>query len=128
MIIDLPTKRNLSDSRVTNIYKSFTHKMAAKTSWHRYGTKLRHCHSMYTSALLATALSVRFPGLFTDTHYRKLSLLVIVTVFTSRLKSRAFQFAIRIDSIRYANRFESIRFVKNRPFDSLVVMQLFLLI
>jgi len=25
---------------------------------------------------------------------------------------RAFQFAIRIDSIRYANRFESIRFVK----------------
>jgi len=58
MIIDLPTKRNLSDSRVTNIYKSFTHKMAAKTSWHRYGTKLRHCHSMYTSELLATALSV----------------------------------------------------------------------
>ena len=30
----------------------------------------------------------------------------------------------RFDSIRYANRFESIRFVKkNRPFDSLVVMQ-----
>jgi len=26
--------------------------------------------------------------------------------------ARAFQFAIRIDSIRYANRFESIRFVK----------------
>jgi len=22
--------------------------MAAKTSWHRYGTKLRHCRSMYT--------------------------------------------------------------------------------
>ena len=22
------------------------HKMAAKTSWHRYGTKLRHCHAM----------------------------------------------------------------------------------
>ena len=38
--------------------------------------------------------------------------------------SRAFQFAIRIDSIRYANRFESIRFVKNQPSDSLVVMQL----
>ena len=31
-----------------NIYESFTHKMAAKTSWHRYGTKLRHCHSMYS--------------------------------------------------------------------------------
>jgi len=37
----------LCDSRVTNISKSFTHKMAAKTSWHRYGTKLRHCHPMY---------------------------------------------------------------------------------
>jgi len=23
--------------------------MAAKTSWHRYGTKLRHCHPMYTN-------------------------------------------------------------------------------
>ena len=22
-----------------------THKTAAKTSWHRYGTKLRHCYS-----------------------------------------------------------------------------------
>jgi len=37
--------------------------------------------------------------------------------------TRAFQFAIRIDSIRYANRFESIRFVNNRPFESLVVVQ-----
>ena len=25
----------------------FTYKMAAKASWHRYGTKLRHCHPMY---------------------------------------------------------------------------------
>jgi len=33
---------------------------------------------------------------------------------------------MRIYSIRYANRFESIRLVKNRPFDSLVVMQFFL--
>jgi len=40
-------KANLSDSRVTNISRSFTQKMAAKTSWHRYGTKLRHCHPMY---------------------------------------------------------------------------------
>jgi len=37
--------------------------------------------------------------------------------------TRAFQFAIRIDSSC-----ESIRFVKNRPFASLVVMQFFLLI
>ena len=25
--------------------------MAAKTSWHRYGTKLRHCHPMYIARL-----------------------------------------------------------------------------
>jgi len=29
---------------VTNIYQSFTYKMAAKINWHRYGTKVRHCH------------------------------------------------------------------------------------
>jgi len=33
--------------RVTNIQKSFTHKMAAETSWHRYITKFRHCHPVY---------------------------------------------------------------------------------
>ena len=32
---------------VTNISESFTHKIAAKTSWHRYETKLRHCQPMY---------------------------------------------------------------------------------
>ena len=32
---------------VTNISKSFTYKMAAEVNWHRYGTNLRHCHSMY---------------------------------------------------------------------------------
>ena len=26
--------------------------MAAKTSWHRYETKLRHCHPVYTLRLL----------------------------------------------------------------------------
>ena len=31
-------------SRVTNIYKSFTYNMTAKTSRRRYETKLRHCH------------------------------------------------------------------------------------
>ena len=40
-------KAYLSDNRVTNISKSFTHKMAVKTSWHRYGTKLSHCRPMY---------------------------------------------------------------------------------
>ena len=45
-----------------------------------------------------------------------------------RLAGRAFQFAIRIDSIRFVMRIDSNRFVckKNRPFDSLVVMQFFL--
>ena len=31
---------------------------------------------------------------------------------SAKWEIRAFQFAIRIDSIRYANRFESVRFVK----------------
>jgi len=39
MMTDLPIT-------VTNIYQSFTYKMAAKINWHRYGTKL-HCHPMY---------------------------------------------------------------------------------
>jgi len=28
--------------------------MAAKTSWHRYGTKLRHCDPMYMPMTVAT--------------------------------------------------------------------------
>ena len=37
------------NNRVTNISKSLTYKMATtKTNWHRYGTKLRHCHPMYS--------------------------------------------------------------------------------
>jgi len=46
-----------------------------------------------------------------------------VACVAAALNARAFRFAIRIDSIRYANQFKSIRFVKNRPFDSLVFMQ-----
>jgi len=44
-------KAYLSDILVRNIYESFTHKMAAKTSWHRYGTKLRHYHPMYSDRI-----------------------------------------------------------------------------
>ena len=33
---------------MADISRSFTYKMAAKTNWHRYGTKLRHCHPMYS--------------------------------------------------------------------------------
>jgi len=42
----LTNKAYLSGTTVRSIYESFTHKMAAKASWHRYGTKLHHCHPM----------------------------------------------------------------------------------
>ena len=35
---------NKSHVTVTCISESLTHKMAAKTDWHRYGIKIRHCH------------------------------------------------------------------------------------
>jgi len=63
VIINLPKKAYLhvSDNTMTNISKSFTHKMAAKTSWHRYGTKLCHCHPVYTGRTRSTLL--RTPSL-----------------------------------------------------------------
>jgi len=49
MITDLLSKRvYLSHNTIANISKSFTYNMAAKTSWHRYKTNLRHSHPMYT--------------------------------------------------------------------------------
>ena len=44
----------------TNISPSFTHKMAAKIIWHRYGSKLRHCHHMYMQT--SPAASCEWPG------------------------------------------------------------------
>jgi len=44
----LTNEAYLSAITVTSIFRSFTYKMAAKTGWHRYGTKLRHCHPMYS--------------------------------------------------------------------------------
>jgi len=41
-----------SDITVANISGSFTHKMAAKTSWHRYESNLRHCRPVYKLYLL----------------------------------------------------------------------------
>jgi len=53
MISHQPTDKGyLSDIRVTNISKSFAHKMAAKTSWHRYGTKLCHYHLCISGFLI----------------------------------------------------------------------------
>ena len=45
MISDLSAKlfkRYHSDKH----FSVFTYKMATKINWHRYGTKLRHCHPM----------------------------------------------------------------------------------
>ena len=59
MISDLPTKQIkacLSTITVTNIYQSFTYKMAAKINWNRYETKLRHCHRVYTQRGIYTAI------------------------------------------------------------------------
>ena len=48
------------DISVTNISKSFTDKMAAKTGWHRYGMNLCHCHPIYCLQWLNTV--VWMPG------------------------------------------------------------------
>ena len=59
-------KAYISDITVTDISKSFTHKMAANTSWHRYRTTLRHCHLTYTAGNESAPIQLaqcRFPGL-----------------------------------------------------------------
>ena len=43
----LTRKAYLCHNTVADISKSFAYNMAAKTSWHRYKTNLRHCHPMY---------------------------------------------------------------------------------
>ena len=43
--------------------------MAVKTSWHRYGTKLRHCHPMYSSSFASFKRNLKtlfFPCLLFD--------------------------------------------------------------
>jgi len=50
-------------------YKRFTHKMAAKTSWHRYGTKLRHCHHMYISFWFCSVLFFSRPRSYGCPHH-----------------------------------------------------------
>ena len=45
---------------ITHISRVFTYKMAAKINWHRYETKLRHCHRI----------------LFTTTHGSSISILI----------------------------------------------------
>ena len=46
----LANKSYLSAITVTDISESFvTYNMASEMNWHRYRTRLRHCHSMYNS-------------------------------------------------------------------------------
>ena len=60
-------KAYLSAITATNIYKSFTYKMAAEISWHRYGTKLRHCHLMYAGHKMRAIFRTRVSC---DARYR----------------------------------------------------------
>ena len=54
----------LSDSRVTNISNFFSYKMAPKTSWHRYGTKLCYCHPMYSLIMIMLLMLIILPVTF----------------------------------------------------------------
>ena len=59
-------KAYLSDITGTNISESFTHKMAAKTSKRRYGTKLSKIvtyQSMYARCMLDDIGSAAVPGI-----------------------------------------------------------------
>jgi len=60
MVINLQTTCIWVDISVTNVSKSFTDKMAAKTGWHRYGMNLCHCHPIYCLQWLNTV--VWMPG------------------------------------------------------------------
>ena len=44
------------------ILRVFTYKMAAKINWHRYRTKLRHCHPMYWCCPHSMRLSAQRSG------------------------------------------------------------------
>jgi len=48
MIAELPTKRIIAHHNDKRL-QSFTYKMAAKINWHKYATKLRHCHPMHSA-------------------------------------------------------------------------------
>jgi len=50
-LVRLSNKAYLSAITVTNIFHIFTYNMAAKMNWHRYGTKLRQCHFMYSTLI-----------------------------------------------------------------------------
>ena len=58
----LTYRQSVTAEKRTLHAKSFTHKMAAKTSWHRYGTKFRHCHHPMCTRHQALAFRSRKRG------------------------------------------------------------------
>ena len=71
MIINLPNnKAYLSDITVTNISQLYSQD-GAKTSWRRYGTKLRHCHPVYRVLSLVSRLSASLSEPTTTTKRRR---------------------------------------------------------
>ena len=51
----LAKKAYFSDITVANIYESFTHKMAAKASWHRYYVTVTLCTEEAMQLVLSTS-------------------------------------------------------------------------
>jgi len=51
---ELTNKAYLGDITAANIYKSFTHKMEAKTSWHRYGYEITSLSPYITLQITVT--------------------------------------------------------------------------
>jgi len=60
----LTNKAYLSAITVTNIFESFTCKMAAKINWHRYEPLLRHCHPTCASCCRLAGTSKRAAAVF----------------------------------------------------------------
>ena len=52
----LTNKAYSSDITVTNVSYSITYKMAAEINWHRYCTKLRHCHPCWLGSRVVSVL------------------------------------------------------------------------
>ena len=71
----LTDKAYLSAITARNISRSFTYKMAAEINWHRYGTKLRHCHPMYCiekTGLIELVLAWRLPSTYIILYYEEI--------------------------------------------------------
>ena len=88
MIINLPKKTYVSDNRVRNISKSFTHKMAAKTSWHDMKNEITSL-SAYVFASLVKRLNLFFYFFKTKTniHLTRFSCFYFCTFCTFFLKT-----------------------------------------